>query len=680
MNTQMENRFPNEGNKIVFFDFLFWVLLAVIFPAVGGNFGVSNIVHIFLYFCAVYYAGEILLYRVDAISQIPFLFRSGIYMIIGGVFCGILFLFFPSGFILYSLAVCLFIDVFFRKRIVFSFSFNYFICLLPFFIMLFQRYELAYSMHKMYTIAGGDYYYYTLVVESLKTNHSLSDAVYHSGLPINYSVAPFLAPAQLAKFAGISAQFSLWGVFSRIMPVICFGTISYVIVKTYETLFGTQLNRRILNKMLMLASLMLLFLGPLHLLNLVKLDFKNVLLLGEGYLLPIKSMGFALSMLAFGLLMLLIVSKIKYDSYDKMTIIFLIVLVSASKMALFLPLGAFFGALSILWLLKKQPDLFFTLAMALPFCVLAYIFTLRANDAIGVLEFSKHGYYQFFFSKVADKYGIAGSDAIKIFLSASLIIFMWLSIKLLIFSISAFSLLKTNYKAVSIILAGLVGFVVSLLPAFFVNSYGKDAAGNFLFDGKYDMAQFVRGGIFILSVIACVFALYLIYDHKSIFVRSSMLVLISAWMIPVAYSFFYTGDYVYKQIVVPVWYDEVEKDFLKHRPKLMAMQGGLDTMNGSNYRGMILAQSAVHPWYCTGTRLDDGYVFLQRAQDRNMLFQRILDSSLALTVRKAAADSVRRLGVDCLVASPVTLPKFLFAQRDSIISAIPQTKWFYKFN
>ena len=119
-----------------------------------------------------------------------------------------------------------------------------------------------------------------------------------------------------------------------------------------------------------------------------------------------------------------------------MMIILLIVLVSVSKVALFLPLGAFLGILSILWLFKKQPGLFFTLLIALPFCVLAYIFTLRAKDAIGVVEFTHHGYYQFFFKNVADKYGIHGSPAKKVFLSMSLIIFMWLSIKLLIFSVS----------------------------------------------------------------------------------------------------------------------------------------------------------------------------------------------------------------------------------------------------
>ena len=183
-------------------------------------------------------------------------------------------------------------------------------------------------------------------------------------------------------------------------------------------------------------------------------------------------------------------------------------------------------------------------------------------------------------------------------------------------------MLKTNYRAISIIVAGIIGFIISMLPAFFVNSYGKDSAGNFLFDGKYDMAQFVRGGIFILSMIACIFALYLFYDHKSIFIRRSMLFLIIFWMIPIAYSFFKTGDYTYKQIIVPAWYNEVEKDFLKLKPKLMAMQGGLD--NNGNYRGMIVAQSGVHPWFCTGTRLDDGYIFLQRTQERNMLFQKII--------------------------------------------------------
>ncbi|MEO8769683.1 MAG: hypothetical protein ABI402_06355 [Ferruginibacter sp.] len=676
---QTDNRFLQERNKIVFFDFLFWILLAVIFPAASGHFGLNNILHIFLYFSAVYYAGEILLSKIDVISQIPFLFRSGIYMVLGAIFCGVLFLFFSSGFILYTLSTCLFIDVFFRRRVVFNFSFNYFICLVPFFIMLFQQLELAYAVQKTVTLKGGDYYFYTLIVESLKTNQSLTNAVYQSGLPINYSIAPFLAPAQLAKFAGISAQFSLWGVFGKIIPIVCFGTLSYVVVRVYETLFGSQPNKRIFNKMLLLTSFMLLFLGPLHLLNLVKLDFKNVLLLGEGYVLPIGSPGFALSMFASGLALLFVFSKTKYNVYDKIMIIVLLGIVSGSKIALFLPLGAFLGTLSLLWLFKKQPGLFYTVLLALPFCVLIYMLTLRAKDAIGVLAFTHDGYYQTFFLDVADKYGIHGSAAMKVFLAMSIVAFMWLSIKLLILIISGIALFKTNYRAVSIMVAGIIGLVISTLPAFFLNAYGVDSSGAFLFDGKYDMPQFVRGGIFILSVITCIFALYVIYNYPTIFIKRGMLFLICFWMIPIAYSFFKTGGYTVIKIENPDWYKEATEDFMKAKPKLMAMQGGKDSM-GRYYRGMMLTQLGVHPWFCTGTRLQDGYIFVQRAQDRNILFQKIFDSTLSLSLRRSAADSIKMQGVDCVVASPPTLDKILFAQKDSLVSKMPQTKWFYKLN
>src|SRR6266487_4300946 len=229
-NDLISNIFSKKKNEFILYDFLFWVLLGIIFPAATGNFSFVNIFLIFLYLSAVYYVGELLLSKIDTINNIPFLFKSGVYIITGGIICALVFLFLPSNIILYALSIIFFIDLFLSKRLVFSFSLNNFLCLIPFLVILFQTYELAYATSERYSQTDGDYYYYTAIVESLKTNHSLNNAIYHIGLPINYSVAPFLAPAQLAKFSGISAQFALWGVYSKILPIICLGTIAYTVV------------------------------------------------------------------------------------------------------------------------------------------------------------------------------------------------------------------------------------------------------------------------------------------------------------------------------------------------------------------------------------------------------------------------------------------------------------------
>src|SRR5439155_3433371 len=140
-----------------------------------------------------------------------------------------------------------------------------------------------------YSFWDGDYYFYTAVTESIKTNHDVHNAIFHSGLPVNYAVLPFLAPAQLADFSGISSQFALWGVYGKLVPIICLGTFSYVIVELSVLLFEKHLNKRDFFKRQLLSSFMLLLLGPLHFLNLVRFDFKNILFFGEGYVVPTGS-------------------------------------------------------------------------------------------------------------------------------------------------------------------------------------------------------------------------------------------------------------------------------------------------------------------------------------------------------------------------------------------------------
>src|SRR5258708_17843949 len=129
----MFNVFLKNKQEFILFDFVCWLVLAVIFPAVSGHFSLINIVNIFIYLSAVYYLGELLLHKVDAIRQVPFLFKSGIYIIFGGIVCGIIFLFIPSGIIIYGLALIFILDLFRSKRMEFSFSFKNFLCLIPFF-------------------------------------------------------------------------------------------------------------------------------------------------------------------------------------------------------------------------------------------------------------------------------------------------------------------------------------------------------------------------------------------------------------------------------------------------------------------------------------------------------------------------------------------------------------------
>lgn len=666
--------FSKSNDEFIFFDFLFWFILGIIFPAATGNLSTDNILLFFVYLSAVYYAGERLLSKIDAIITIPFLFKSGIYIICGSVICGVVYLLLPYNIILYSISLIFFIDLFKSNRILFSFSFNNFLCLIPFFIILFQTYELAYATGERFSHSDGDFYYYTVITESLKTNHSISNAIYHTGLPINYSCAPFLAPAQLAKFTGIPAQFALWGVYLKILPIVCLGTIAYSVVKLYSLLFNKVLEAKAIIKYQILAAFMFLLLAPMHFLNLLKLDFKNVLFLGEGFVLPSGSPGFSLSMLLAVLILLLVFSKPSYSIPQKLFIIFFLGIITASKIALFIPLSILLGSLSFFWLINKRCDLFFTLLIAMPFCALIYIVTLSGNDSATALSLTRDGYYNMIFTNLAGKYGISGSHGYKILLMLLITISMWLSIKLIIFLIAGVSLFKLNKNALALIAAGIISFIISLLPGFFINFYSTVPYNQTILDYRFDMAQFTRGSIFLLMIITLIFAIFLVDGHPNRFIRIASLSFFSLWMLTMSYSFM-ANDFRKAPVLDQSWYIEVRKDFIKHKPSLMVALGSGD------YSGQVLTSAGVHPWYCTGLQFEsEGFLFTMRGINRNLFFQKIFDSTLLLSNRKVVADSIKKEGVDCIVGSPSSIIKLQFAEKDSLISRITGSKWFYKIN
>lgn len=656
-------------------DFLFWFTLAVVFPAVSGNLTFINILKTFVYMGVVHFAGEQLLKKITIINEIPSLLSVGLYIILGSIVCGILFMVIPYSAFLYLFFIAFLYDIYRNKKIILKFSFYHFLCLAPFIIVLFQTYELEYAIRERVSRAEGDYFYYTALVESLKTNQSVSSSVFHLGLPINYPSLPFMAPALLANFTGIPSQFSLWGIYMKILPVACLSTVAYTIVKLYETLFDiVKAESKRFPWKLLIAGLLLLFLGPLHFINLLKFDFKNTLFLGSGYLLPTGSPGFALAMILSAMVLSMVIAAKKFSFYYSALIVLLLCFVLISKIALFFPLAILVGLISLWRLSKNEKDLFFTLLIAFPVCILAYVFIIGSSDSVMSVHFTTQGFFQKYFSDLADKYHVPGHGLLRLLIMTAIIIFMWISIKVAILALAFKAIYKNNSDAAAIIVAAVLSFFICLLPGFFIESVGKDNAGKILFDGSFDMGQFARGSIFLFTTITLVFALYLLFNHSKAWIRKSCAFIFLICSFIIAFSFFST---FYAKANVPQqgWYFEVRNDYLKTKPHLMAMMGN------EKYSGQAVTAIGVHPWYCTGTREEnEGYIFTKTGYDRNYAFRNIFDSSNTINKRKIMADSLKKIGIDCIVASPSSIQKIMKAVEDSIVSPISDTKWMYHLN
>jgi len=171
-----------------------------------------------------------------------------------------------------------------------------------------------------------------------------------------------------------------------------------------------------------------------------------------------------------------------------------------------------------------------------------------------------------------------------------------------------------------------------------------------------------------------VFTLYLVYEHKSLVIKKISFVILCLWMITISFSFF-SNDFKRSATLDQSWYKEVQHEFSKQRPVLMAMLGS------DKFSGQTLTAAGVQPWYCTGTRGDgDGCIFTVKAYNRNVLFKKIFDSTLPLSARKLVLDSIKVDGVDCIVGSPSSLSQIQFAQKDSLVSSISGSRWLYSLN
>ncbi len=664
------------NNKVNIIDLLFWTFLAVAFPLCSGMLHIADVLKVFVYFGATLFVGDFFINKISIISNFPGVIKTGLSIVFGSIICGLLYLFIASDIVIYLLFV-LFIAVKLKNK-QFNFQLNSIfdlLCLAPLFLMLFQTQELAYATHLKFNRTDGDYFYYTAIVESLKTNHSFSNAVYHQGIGINYQALALLPAAHIAKFVQLPSQIALWGVYFKILPIVSFGVIATCIVQLYNNFFKPAFSQKQTYFIQFFVVCMLMFFGPLHIVNLLKRDFANTLFLGEGYVLPLGSPGFAMSMLFSGLCLYLILSISKPNWYTKIIFISFLCIIIASKLALFFPLAILLGFYALLLVFKKEYNWLITLLIALPVCLFIFKFALANSDNMTTMALSKKGYYFDYLPTLAAKYHITGSIVKQTFLMFFISVFMWLNVKFIILFSGINHFRKTNQKLVFLVVAALASFCIASLPSFCLDVYAKDANGIFLFDARFDMPQFIRADIFLITIISIFFILYFALNYKKKIIRYVTITASILWIFIIAVSFLKSS---YKQDASAQnnsWYSEAINDYNKAKPGLMAMIGN------NEYSGQTLCGAGVHPWFCTGLRKDeDGYTMTLSAHNRNVLFQEIFDTTKTLSQKKATVNYLKKEGVTCVVASPFSIEKINTVVKDSLLTRIEGTKWFYKIN
>jgi hypothetical protein len=342
----------NKEEILPVYELLFWIVLASIFPLCSGLFSLSNQFFLILFQFSAYCSGRIILGKIHSFNNLGPLIFTGIRIIFGAVFLSLFFLITSNNLIVYFWPLFWLFTNF--KRLTLKFNpaiLKDVVTLLPFvfFLILPHEYRLSTSIFKGSSL---DYSYYTAIVESLKVNQNFGNALFQSGVGINYQSLSFCIPAHLANFANIPSQIALWGVFMNIISVLAFGILSSTIVLIYERFLGVLTYRR--NLFILIVSFLLVFFGPLHLINLFKGNINEVLFLGQGYLLPLGSPGFAFSILWMSLLFLMVFRTPKPSVNQSVLAIFFILLIAGSKVAFWAPVLFFLGIYSFLKVVTEK--------------------------------------------------------------------------------------------------------------------------------------------------------------------------------------------------------------------------------------------------------------------------------------------------------------------------------------
>lgn len=650
-----------------------WCFISFCLPLFAKQLTALNIIQIIIYWFNCYYIGKLLVTKIERFDSLESFINTGVSLFLGSLFNGFLFLLLPYSAIQYIIFGVYTFGIIINKQI--AFDFNFIKCigsLLPIFCLFFIGDELVQATTK-FCATGGDYFFYSTIVQSLKINQNFNSTIYAQNIATNYMFFPFIAPAQLANFAGLSSQLALWGVYLKLAEFLSFALIANTIIIIAQKLYANNFKgTRIYLKLLITSCLLLLF-APLHFVNIIKFNFSKVLLHGTGYLLPTGSPGYCISIILLGILLLLILTTNTPKVAEKILVIFCLAFFAGSKIALLFPTIIFIGLYSIFLSFKKNNSWFICIFMGGIAVLLVYYWIMYNPDSSSVMKFTRFGIQLTQFEEFAVKLSIKGSLIKKVFIAGCICIFNWCGIKLLLLLVSLKEI-KTKFNDFSIIVFSLlITLIISFLPSFFLQVDLVDEFNNYITDGSFDLIQFIRSAFFIITIFAILSLLYYLFYVTSKIWRIISFSFVSIWILLISYSFA-KSNFGYRLIYDTKWYYEAKIDCDKVGPKLLAAQCN------SEFSGQLLTTLGVYPFYCTGTRADgDGYIFTKTEYKRNTEMRILLDSTQTLSQRKIMINKLKQNNVDCLIATPTNIKKFNKAVNDSLLMPIANTKWMYKF-
>ncbi|MEZ5039027.1 MAG: hypothetical protein R2828_04020 [Saprospiraceae bacterium] len=626
-------------------------------------------VELILTLLGFYFVGNLFIKGSEVVKNMPPLIVSALNIILGGFFYTFILVFSHSlyiKYVLYLLGLLNFIgpkDWKIDKLGLTAIS--------PFLLFLFSSKMQILASRDSFINVGGDFYYYTAIVQSIASNWNIMDAIFHTDIPINYQSLTFFFPAAFTYNLGIQAHHSLWAVAMPLFAVFSFGTISSALFFLLKKQNFIAPNKEY--KIQLFISFSLILLAPLNPLYLLKLDYKNFIFLGEGYLLPLGSPGFALSLWLFGVCIFFIfISQPKW--YDKFLFSVFCASIIAMKLAFFIPMFIFMSFYLGFPFLKgrlKAIRNLIPLIISLIIAVVLYVVFFGQSDGLQIMKFTTKGYYYNFLKEKALQYGFQWSPSVFLGI-LSYMILIWMGLKSFLIFVYFKNRSVFDEKFRLIFLSLIFTVFLSALPSFFISVFLVDGKGVFLQDLSFDMGQFLRSGWFIANTFSILLLVILFFGSTSNLIDKSLKIFISVWFLLVGISFFV-------QLIDPInpkensWYQEVVSDYKEVNPYKMAMKS-----NG-NYSGQMLVAKGVYPWWvCTKRADNSGYVMTNKVNYRNEILYALIDSTTSIDSTQLLLNKMKQEGVDYLVSTPDYDERLKSLVQNKLLIKSDRSNWFYK--
>jgi hypothetical protein len=498
-----------------------------------------------------------------------------------------------------------------------------------------------------------DSIYFTTIITSLR-HGPLATAWYELGTPLNYQTGGYFAPSGFAACSGISSHVVLWGIW---MPF--YKTLTYVMVADVAFTF---LNIKEKNFWLRPSIvLMFLLLTPLHPLYLLKLDFKNIIFLGDGYLLPGGNPSFTSSFPWMFAAFILFIANIRNELNLFSRCIF--ILITAFLVLLKIPMAfaffVFIGFTTLLLTIKSRNwRLFFEVLIAGLLALIFYKINYADN---GLSRISlKFGYLFDTYAK------LAGFKSLYIgILVVGLLYIIWGSIRFL----GIYFLWRKNDESTQIYKFTSISVIVTLLtctliPSFLTNKL-YDINNKYILDATFDFEQFIRA-TFLLITITAIFGFVQLLGDQALKYKKVIIFTLIIWCTLSFSSLVVRSLNQHAQVENCDWVTEVVSELKEAKPALSAM------VPSNTYSGQMLVANDLGPFWVSVAIKEGGYNMNNKNSWRWQIIYNCVSDSIAQ--QKNAYAVLKKEGVSLIIMNPDTKDKLKTFQKNNGITE-SKFKW-----